>query len=143
MLRLATKDDSKLIEVFLEELLTDSKYKLFFKDHKFTTDIIDRFLEDPDQSVIVLLLNGDKEIGLGAFELIPCLYTPFSMARVAAIYIKPEYRGKGHMDEILGSFEYWGKMVGATYYNIGVSTGADLSNRGYQKYEVMFMKEVE
>jgi GNAT superfamily N-acetyltransferase len=118
------------------------------------TELVNEFMKDyrlaamfPHMSQLIPTYLGENldkvcvfnERGIAAFEKVPDL----SVARIALIYIRPEYRGQGLMEEFLDAFEKWGWNAGCKYYVLGVSTGADLTKRGYSVYEVMFMKEVK
>jgi len=144
-LSIATPDDFKRIHGLLIANVRHSKYNGFFQEDNLG-EAVKTYL-DPDtlQQRIALILQDDegKDIGLAIFELIYVSYTDLSFARIVALYIDPEHQGKGYMDEIYEAFEYWGKRAGAKYYSVGVSKdGADITNRGYKQYEVMYLKEV-
>lgn len=145
LLRIANAGDINVIIELVSALIDETKFKYLFPDKKFLEQAAAIFTkqETLNQRICVLLEEEGEIIGLGAFEIIPCLYTDKYMARLVCVYIKPEHRDKGGMDEILYAFELWGKQTGVKHFNIGVTTDADLTKRGYEKYEVMYMKEIE
>ena len=138
MIRIAAPEDRLLVESLVENLIEDSKYKGFFEGFR---DLVPVYLDRANKNnICVVVLDGEEAVGLGGFDFFE---HPFYIARIAAIYVKKEFRNKGFASEILDTFEIWGKIVGAKMYNLGISTGADLTKRGYKEYEVLYMKEVK
>lgn len=145
-LRIATPFDKKLTSELLMATVRHSKYNGFFGEEALE-NALDLYL-NPDtlnQKITLILEDVDNTpIGMAIFELATVSYTDLTFARLVSLYIDEAFRGKGYMDEIYEAFEYWGKRAGAKYYSVGVSKdGADISNRGYKQFEVMYMKEVE
>ena len=137
-IRIANKDDYEIVKELSDALIKDSVYSKVFKDYSVTIDMFNQYVINLREKIIALVLEDDKVVGFGAFDVIPWLYSdaPIRIARVAYIYVKPEFRGKGYGKEIMEAFEYWGKQVSATHYSISKKT------EGYSKVETIYMKEV-
>jgi len=146
MLRIASVDDLDLVKSLLDEFLSDEKYTGIYKYYSFTDDIIKMFLDPAShrERIGLVIENKDNEpIGFVAFEKLDSVYSSFKVSRILPLYIKPKYRKRGYMNEVMDAFEYWGKLVGTSHHIVGVSNEwADLTKRGYEKYEVMYIKEV-
>jgi len=143
-LTIGTPDDLKRIHGLLMACIRHSKYNGIVNDTAWESSL-ELYLnpETLKERIALIIQDGDKDIGLAMFEVIPLVVSDFLVARFVVIYIDEEYRGKGIMDQVFEAFEYWGKRAGAKYYSIGVSRDdVDISNRGYKQFEVMYMKEV-
>jgi len=144
--RVATEKDISLLEEFIEQAFLDSKYIGLLSEYK-ETEGISKYFVDPTTLNIrtgIIKTVDDVDIGCALFEVLPSYFGNNYIARIVAVYLKPDFRGKGYMKEILDAFEYWGKLVGCKYYHVGVSRdNVDLVNRDYVKFETMFMKEIK
>lgn len=134
-LKLASLEDLPVVQELINEFMQQYKFRDMFPN---MDEIIPTYLDASTRTERVCILSDDNT-GILALEKVPFL----NIARIALVYIKEEHRSKGLMNEFLDAFEFWGKQIGCKYYNLGVSTGADPSSRGYEKYEVMYMKEVK
>lgn len=144
MLRIATIEDFAEIKELIDLLMKDSIYSKMFEGYSLSTDMVRSYTNPETLSQKICLLSLDdqgKTIGLGVFDIVPWLYNdaPIKIARLAYIYLKPDYRGKGLGKELNTAFEYWGKQVGANWYSKGNSGKKD----GYMKFETIYMKEVK
>lgn len=136
MLRLATSEDFKDMEPLVYALKEAYKFIPLYKDFIFTEEVLKHYTATPAERCTVLAVEEDKVVGFCVFEV------QGQYARFAYVYIEPEFRDKGYMDEFLSAFEYWGARC--KFYYIGVSDEqVDLTNRDYQKCEVVYMKEIK
>lgn len=126
----ATLRDYAAVEDMVLEFMKDYKLSYLFPNIK---ELIIPYLTDENKLCLI------DEQCIVAFETVPM----FSMARIALVYIKPAFRKSGLMEEFLTAFEAWGKEQGCKRLNLGVSTGADLTKRGYSQYEVLYMKDID
>lgn len=126
----ATLRDYAAVEDMVLEFMKDYKLSYLFPNIK---ELILPYLTEEDKLCLI------DEQGIVAFEIVPM----FAMARIALVYIKPEFRKSGLMESFLSTFEIWGRHKGCKRLNLGVSTGADLTKRGYSQYEVLYMKDID
>lgn len=131
-MKIASHSDLSALEELTTELHSVYKFPEMFEDHK---ELILPFLNPNTLAERLILLEEDK--GFVALEYIP----KYAMARIAYVYIRKDFRKTGLMNEFIEAFEYWGKHIGAKKYNL--ATMADMSSRGYEPYEIMYMKEVK
>lgn len=141
MIRVATKEDYELVKDFTSKLIQDSPYQKMFEGYVLTEEMFNQYISNPNNKLCLISEVDGKPVGFAAFDLIPWLYhdAPVNIARFVYIYINPDNRGKGLGKELNQAFEYWGKIVGATWYSKGNSG----KNEGYTKTEVVYMKEVK
>ncbi len=142
MLRIAEEKDLEALTELLNKLFEErEEYKGIFSAVS-TEELVKPYLNPNTRTerLGLILEHEGVPVGLAGFETKPCFN--FTIALISALYLAPEFRSKGLMSDLLETFELWGKQVGAKYYHAGVSTGADLTKRGYMKYEVLFMKKV-
>lgn len=139
MIRVVTQDDFPLAKEMLDELSKESIYSFIFKNHQMTRKNFDFYLSDPKERFAIFVLDENKEIGIAVFDIAPWYNNdiPIKIARLAYLYVRPEYRGKGYGKEIKEAFEYWGKSVGANYYSTSKKA------EDYLKVETIYMKEVK
>lgn len=144
-LRLAEPKDAEVVLELLNKTIVHANYGFLFGSEDTLKIAVDQFL-NPDNKDLVCIVkeHGDKVVGFAAFEKIPCLYSTYFMARLAAWYIEEEFRGQGFKKEVLGALEYWGNLRDCKFVNIGVSKkDVSLEDFGYVKYEELWMKEIK
>lgn len=140
MIRVATQEDFEIVSKLVEGLIEDSVYSKLFKDYKLTHEMYRLYTTKLSEKIFVLSLDKDNNvIGFSGFDIIPWLYcdAPVRIARLAYIYLKPEFRGKGYAKEIKVAFEHWGKTVGAQFYSTAHKY------EGYKEVETIYMKEIK
>ncbi len=141
MLRIATKEDYLIVKELAEELMKESVYAPLFAEHIFSEEMFSWY-SNPDtlneKICFLFSTEEDKDVGLGAFDIVPWLYNdvPKKIARLSYPYIKPSFRNRGLGKEMKQAFEYWGKQAGADYYSVSHP------GEGYKEYETIYMKEV-
>lgn len=136
-LREATIYDCDIIASFANELITKSKYgPILFKDLKLVGAQIPYCISLSDTRVIE---NNSKIIGFVSFQYLPWL--TINVGKILYLYLKPEYRNQGYMKEVKEDFELWAKQRGCHFAILGITTGIEPSD--YEKYEVMYMKEIK
>ena len=103
--------------------------------------MFDQYINTPTEKLCLVIIDEKQAVGFAMFDILawPFIDHEIKFARISFIYIDPEFRQKGHMDDVLTAFEHWGKLVGAHYYSVGVKT----PKRGYQKVETVYMKEIK
>lgn len=146
-IRVATIEDKNLIAEYAAALITTSDFgPLLFKDLVLTPDQIPLCvnlnrddLKDLTICYIITLDNGEP-IGFASFEKYPWLN--IFIGKIAYVYIRPEHRKRKFMNKVIDTFEEWAEASKCNFTALGITTGADPSNNGYKKYEVMYIKEI-
>ena len=138
MIRVATETDFPVVKELVQGLIRDSIYGKFFKGYELTPFMFNQYTLNPLEK-LCLMIEDTK--GFAMFDLVPWPYIDkeVKFARLSFIYIDPEYRGKGLMNDVLEAFEYWAKSVGAAYCAVGTKA----PKRGYKKSETMYIKEIK
>jgi GNAT superfamily N-acetyltransferase len=135
-LRTATLDDCEIIAEFGNELITKSKYgPILFKDFRLVSAEIPYCVELEHTRIIE---KDNISVGFVSYQHLPWLTV--LVGKIIYIYIKPEFRGQGLMSEVKEDFETWARNLGCNFVMLGITTGVEPSD--YEKYEVMYMKEL-
>jgi RimJ/RimL family protein N-acetyltransferase len=135
MLRLATVEDFEAMKPLVYALKDDYKFTPLYRDFVFTEEVLRHYTANPKERCTVLAIENEEVVGFCTFEV------QGNYARFVYVYLKPEFRDKGYMEQFLDAFEYWGS--GCKFYYMGVSDdNVDLTKRGYQKCEIVYMKEI-
>lgn len=143
-IKIAFERDLDLVRHYLNDLLmNDCPYTGFFKDYVFPDEVILDFLGNNANKSCVILLSGEEDVGFASFQKGPMDNTPFSVASLVTVYLRPEYRNKGNMGFILEILEGFAQYTGCQYTSVGSSSGADPSKFGYNKSEVIYIKEIK
>jgi RimJ/RimL family protein N-acetyltransferase len=138
MLRRMTLEDFELLKPMVESLREESKYFAMYKDFVFTEEFLKVFIDTPNEKIGLIVLDGEEPVGFCTYEVNYGL-----VARLGYVYLIPEARGKGFMTEITNALEHWAKLVGCKFSFIGVTKeDVDLTKNGYQRCEVVYMKEI-
>lgn len=146
-LRVATIEDKELIAEYAAALITTSDFgPMLFKNLVLTPDQIPACVnldrEDLIDLTLCYIIENEKEpVGFVSFEKYPWLN--IFIGKIAYVYILPEWRGKGLMNDVLDCFEDWAKATKCNFTALGITTGANPINNGYKKYEVMYIKELD
>ncbi len=152
MLRVATKEDLESIRQLCNELSKASVYSALFEGYLVTDSMIYLYTNPNtlNEKICVIVSEDAVDVGFGAFDIIPWVYNDINlkMARLAYIYVKPEYRNKGYRQEIEMAFEHWGKFVKADWYSQGISKESikineEMNLKEYTKFETVYMKKVK
>lgn len=146
-LRIAKPEDASLVKEIVPSIISDSKYDEFLKNFILTDELLDEFLNQDtlDRTVCLFILDAaHKEVGLAAFEIMQSPLTNFKLARLVTVYVEPNSRKMGYVNEVLEALEYWGKKTDCGHTYVGVTKdNVDLTDKGYKKFEVVWMKDIK
>lgn len=141
MIRLALAADYELVKGYTEKLREESIYGKFFKGQELTQEKYSEYITHPLERMLLIIQDEETDCGFVAFDsqTWPFLDKEIKFTRIPFVYIDPAHRKKGLMDVVIKAFEYWTKQVKASYCMLGTKTK---KKRGYQKSEVVYIKEV-
>lgn len=144
-LRIAIEDDYTILKEMMDGLVKDSIHNEMLQGFYLTEEQFKEFT-NPNTLNKRITLIGEVDghpVGFAAFETVFATNVPVLIARLAAIYIKPDFRDKDYPKIFAEALEVWGKEIDADYSNINISNGVDISSQGYIKYEVVYMKRIK
>ena len=148
MLRIATPEDFEAVKAMALRFFEASPYKDYPRDDEVFDAYIKSFFSSKEK-MAVLSFEGDKLVGLIAFELGLWLFSPAKAAIERALWVDEEYRKSNHAVELIGAFEYWGKMMGVSLLQLSSLEGeyVEMLNKfytkmGYTRVENHFVKKI-
>jgi RimJ/RimL family protein N-acetyltransferase len=140
LIKVAEQSDYEIVKILASELMKATVYSNLFKGYTLTEQMYNSYVTKLNEKACIIVLDNDTKepIGFAAFDIIPWINSdaPIKIARLAYIYVREQYRGKGYGKEINIAFEHWGKQVGANCYS------RSHKSEGYSKVETIYMKEV-
>jgi len=145
MLRLATQDDFPIIKDFLQKFIQETAYKNFPIDKSILDVYVKNFLANYSNRIGLLIFHEDQPVGLAAFECTTLAFAPIKLAREVALWIDKDYRNNGYGKEVIGALEYWAKMMGCYFVQLGTlekDYDTFYKENGYKKIESIYIKEL-
>lgn len=150
MLRLATLFDEDRILEMCEKFFEASPYSHLPVYEEKVREMIRQFTSKENEDYIVILWEREGEVlGVLAGHVSEM---PLFQTRVAAEdiwWVEPQARGTGAADQMLGAFEYWANLRGASMVQMASlddRTGKLLSRyykqRGYKRSEFTYVKGI-
>lgn len=136
-IRLATKEDFNLISEFTQCLIEESSFGALFKGYQLTELMLDQYISAPYEKLCLII--GEDE-GFAMFDTMSWPYIDHAVkfAKLSFVYIRPESRKSGLMDNVLTALEYWAKQTGCN----GCLVGPKTKKKGYKKVETVYMKVI-
>lgn len=148
-LRLASLDDIPYLMELAKTQYETSGWDLIPVDYEKGRAMFEKFIIEGQKDALVLISHDKgKAVGvLAAYAFVPI----FSQAKIAVEclwYLEPEYRGRRGA-EMKQAYEYWAKLVGASFCQYGVlSTSPDSLEKMYLRdgmklSEKVYIKKLE
>lgn len=141
MIRAAEDKDYELIKSYVPKLIKDSDFGKFFEGYELTKFMFEQYTENPESKFCIIITDDQEDVGFAMFDMLtwPFIDKEVKFSRLSFIYMEPEARKKGLMDDVLLAFEYWSDINGADYCTLGTKLP---KKKGYKKVETVYMKEI-
>lgn len=147
-LRVATERDIMDIYRMCLRFIEESPYSEYPRDEDKIVSLIVSFLSNQKEKICVLAISEDTPIGIIAGYINPALFSSQVVASEVLWWVDPDHRGKTKAAfELLGAFEHWAKLVGASFVQMQSLTNKyemKLENffirKGYKPQEISYVK---
>ena len=116
-------------DIFPEEVFVDKEKRIDEKEKRFL-----ELLNKKDMILYVAEQNG-KIVGIMMGQINSTYeYFSYEYADLVALYVDPNFQGKGVASTLKNIFEKWAKENGATKYVIGVLKDNKKARKVYEKW---------
>lgn len=124
-----------------------SQYKNYAYSGDKVSKILSEMVSDKENSVVFVMEDGGKPVGLLMASAIEVLFSEELMSSVVLWYVKPKFRKSGASLKLFEAFEYWSENVvkakfNATAHQDNKLMGKLYNKLGYDKREETYMKRV-
>lgn len=100
------------------------------RENKSQTGSYQEYYRLDDEAIVCLILRDNQAIACGAFRL-----KDEERAELVRLYVKPEYRKKGHARQLLDTLELQVMFQGCTHLVLAVGKGAKEARALYRSLE--------
>lgn len=148
-LRHANLDDIPAILEMAKDLYETSVYKTIKVDYARGRQMLEQFIVEGNENFLVMLSHDEgTPVGVIAAYVFKPLFSQERIATEVLLWLKPEYRTTQRGKELLDAYEYWAKLVGASFVQYGMLSSADprlarfYERRGASEIEKVYYKDL-
>ena len=149
-LRIATEEDLPVLLEMCKKFVDESPYRDYPIEYPKVESLVLSFLSNQKEKICVLAVSKETPIGMIAGYLSPALFSSQQVASEIVWWVDPQYRGKSRAAiELLGAFETWARIVGASYIQMQSLTNEYempleklFSTKGYRAKEIAYVKRI-
>ena len=149
-LKIPTEEDIPIIYEMCLKFIDESPYREYPRDEHKILSLIASFLSNQKERICILGISNGIPIGIIAGSLSQALFSQQQVASEVMWWVDPEHRGKTRAAlELLGAFEHWAKLVGASFIQMQSLTNEYeiplerfFTAKGYRPKEIAYVKEL-